>query len=194
MQITRTTIRKLHSIHALPSGRDFSGVIEAGRTKYQFIFAPESAKIEQIKLVLTGVVTVNVRGGRKYQAKNVTATLLSTQGSASSAPPYPRLLDKSVNPYASAQREGSLPVTESTGDLSSVGVLYFTLSSLSGKQLGVPLDLSKTQLNVRLYPRSETERDLQWLYSALVFVTQGESRDEKKVESYVAEINRILKA
>jgi hypothetical protein len=194
MQITRTTMRKLHSIHALPSGRDFTGVIEGGRTKYQFTFAPKSAKVEQNKLVLTGVVTVNVRGGRKYQAQNVTATLLATQGSASSAPPFPQLLDKSVNPYASAEKSGSLPITEATGDLSSVGVLYFKLSLLSGKQLGVPFDLSKTQLNVRLYPRSERERDLQWLYSALVFVIQGESRDEKNVESYVAEINRILKA
>ncbi|MCI0666163.1 MAG: hypothetical protein L0220_34350 [Acidobacteria bacterium] len=192
MQTLRTTTRNLHSIHALPSSRDFTGIIEAGRTKYQFTFAPENARVEQNKLVLTGVVTVNIGNGRKYQAKNVTATLLATQGSASSAPPFPRSLDV-ARPLEAAQKNDSLPITEATGDLSSVGVLYFKLSPLSGKQLGLPLDLSKTQLNVRLYPRSESERDLQWLYSALVLVTLGESRDEKKVESYVAEINRIFK-
>jgi hypothetical protein len=194
MQITRITTRKLHSIHALPSDRDFTGVIEAGRAEYQFTFSPVNARVEKSKLVLTGVVTVSGRNGRKYQTKDVTATLLASQGSASAAPPFPRLLDKSVNPYASAQNENPLPITESTGVLSSVGVLYFKLSSLSGRQLGLPLDLSKTQLNVRLYPGSERERDLQWLYSALVFVTLGESQNDKNIEGYLAEINRILKA
>jgi hypothetical protein len=194
MQIRRTTTRKLHSIHALPSDRDFTGVIEAGRAKYQFTFSPVNAQVEKSKLVLTGVVTVSGRNGRKYRVKDVTATLLASQGSAYAAPPFPRLLDKSVNPYASAQNENPLPITEATGVLSSVGVLYFKLSSLSGRQLGLPLDLSKTQLNVRLYPGSERERDLQWLYSALVFVTLGESQNDKNVEGYLAEINRILKA
>ena len=194
MQTTRTTARKLHSIHALPSDRDFTGVIEAGRTKYQFIFSPENAQVEKSKLVLTGVVTANTRNGRKYQAKNVTATLLATQGSASSAPPFPRTLDGIARPLEAAQKNDSLPITEATGDRSSVGVLYFKLSPLSGKQLGLPFDLSETQLNVRLYPGSEKERDLQWLYSALVLVTLVESRDDRKAEGYVAEINRILKA
>ena len=194
MQITRTTTRKLHSIHALPSGRDFSGVIEAGRVKYRFTFSPDNVRVEQSKFILTGIVTASAPNGRKYQAKNVTATLLATQGSASSPPPFPRSLEKTVKPTESTEQDDSLPRTEATGVLSSVGVIYFKLSSLSGKQLGVPFDLSKTQLNVRLYPRSESERDLQWLYSALVLVTLGESQDEKKAESYVTEINRILKA
>jgi hypothetical protein len=181
-------IAKLYSIHALPSGRGFSGVIEAGRAKYQFDFSPRSAAILDRKLVLAGSVTVKAPNGGKRTVDKVKATLLATQGSAGLAPPAPRSLEPPVRPAIS-----SPTFTEATGDFGSVGVIYFKLSGLGGKATGLPFDLSNTQLNARLYSTSEVERDLQWLYSALVGATLGESPDEKTAASYLAEINRILK-
>jgi hypothetical protein len=75
-------IAKLYSIHALPSGREFSGVIEAGRAKYQFNFSPRNAAIVDRKLVLAGSVTVKAPSGGKRTVNKVEATLLATQGSA----------------------------------------------------------------------------------------------------------------
>jgi hypothetical protein len=181
-------IAKLYSIHALPSGRDFAGVIEAGTAKYQFNFSPRTAAIVDRKLVLAGSVTVKAAKGGKRMVDKVEATLLATQGSAGPTPPVPRSLDPKYRPAFS-----SPPVTEATGEFGSVGVIYFKLSGLDGKAAGLPFDLSDTQLNARLYSTSEVERDLQWLYSALVRATLGESPDEKSASAYLAEINRILK-
>jgi hypothetical protein len=181
-------IAKLYSIHALPSGRGFSGVIEAGKAKYQFDFSPRSAAIIERKLVLAGSVTVKAPKGGKRMVEKVEATLLATQGSAGPMPPMPRSLAPQYRPAFS-----SPPVTEATGEFGSVGVIYFKLSGLDGKAAGLPFDLSNTQLNTRLYATSGIERDLQWLYSALVRATLGESPDEKTASVYLAEINRILK-
>ncbi|MBO0721566.1 MAG: hypothetical protein J2P41_12135 [Blastocatellia bacterium] len=179
---------KLHSIHALPAGRDFTGEIEAGSAKYHFSFSPNSATIVDRKLVLAGSATLKSTKGAKHKIDKVKATLLATQGSIYSAPRTPRSL---------ANRQSALnltpPYTDATGDLSSVGVIYFKLSGLHGKETGLPLDLSETQLNARLYATSEVERDLHWLYSALVRATLGEKPDEENASVYLAEINRILK-
>jgi hypothetical protein len=181
-------IARLYSIHALPAGREFSGVIEAGRAKYQFNFSPRAAAIVDRKLVLTGSVTVKAPKGGKRTIDKVEAKLLATQGSAGPTPPAPRSIDPRFIPAFS-----SPPITEATGDFGSVGVIYFKLSGLDGKAAGLPFDLSDTQLNARLYATSEMERDLQWLYSALVRATLGQSPDEQAASVYLAEINRILK-
>jgi hypothetical protein len=183
-------IARLYSIHALPSGRDFSGVIESGRAKYQFIFSPQTAAIVDRKLVLAGSVTVKAPKGGKRSIDKVQATLLATQGSAGPPPPAPRSIAPPARP---AMSSASLPMTEATGDFSSIGVIYFKLSGLEGKATGLPFDLSNTQLNARLYTTSEVERDLNWLYSALVRATLAEAPDEKIASIYLDEINRILK-
>jgi hypothetical protein len=54
------------------------------------------------------------------------------------------------------------------------------------------MDLSAVQVNARLYPQSEIERDLQWLYSALTLALH--KAEERKAEGYLTEINRLLKA
>jgi hypothetical protein len=185
---TSKKISKLYSIHALPSGRGFSGEVEAGRAKYRFEFSPRSAAIVDRKLVLAGSVTVKAPNGGKRTVNKVEAKLLATQGSTGPAPPAPRSITPPARPAISA-----LPITDATGGFGSVGVIYFKLSGLDGKAAGLPFDLSNTQLNARLYATSEVERDLQWLYSALVRATLGESPDEKAAASYLAEINRILK-
>ncbi|HKX26801.1 MAG TPA: hypothetical protein VJ302_03825 [Blastocatellia bacterium] len=186
------TLRKLHSIHALPHGRDFNGQIELGQSRYRFAFAPESAALANRKLVLTGSVTVSSPSRQKRTADRVEATLLATQGSAASAPPFPRALDPSLK-TPNTEPLSLISITDATGNIGSVGVMYLKLSELNGKTLGVPLDLSGVQLNVRLYPTSEIERDLQWLYSALVRVTLGESPDEQQASLFLAELNGIFK-
>ncbi len=188
-----STDRQLHSIHALPNGGGFAGRIEVGKSNYQFAFTPKTASIVNGKLVLTGSVKVRTPAGQQRTADNVTATLLATQASITAPPPMPRDFAPSLKPPQPALSE-SLPITDWTGRLGSVGVMYLKLSPLNGGALGLPVNLSSAQLNVRLYPTSEIERDLQWLYSALVEATQGESRDEQRAAGYLNEINRRLKA
>jgi hypothetical protein len=188
-----TESRKLYSLHVLPSGRDFTGTIGIGKANYRLTFAPRTASVVNRKLVLTGTVTVQSPGGQKRVADKVEATLLATQGSAAQAPALPRTFAQSLKP-ATTVPDSSMVITEATGDLSSVGVMYLKLSTLNGKALGVPLDLSSVQLNARLLPGSEVERDLQWLYSALVIANLSKSPDEQAATNYLAEINRILKA
>jgi hypothetical protein len=188
-----TASRKLYSIHAWPNGREFVGKIEARKADYQLAFTPRAATIVNRKLVLNGSITIKSPNGQQHKADNVIATLLATQGSASVAPPLPRSFAQSIKPATSVP-ETSLVITEATGELGSVGVMYLKLSGLDGKALRVPMDLNGVQLNVRLSPASETERDLQWLYSALIGATMGDSPNEENAANYLAEINRILKS
>jgi hypothetical protein len=187
----RNAANKIHSIHVLPNGAGFAGKIEAGRSSYRFAFTPKTAASASGKLVLTGVVEMKSLGGRRRAADNVTATLLATQGSITGPPPIPRQFSESLKAPVPVP-SGSLPITESTSHLGSVAVMYMKLSPLDGRALGVPADLSAVQLSARLYATSEVERDLHWLYSALVEATQGEHKNERLAADYLDAINRIL--
>ncbi len=187
-----STGHKLHSIHVLPQGREFTGKIEVGRGNYQFTFTPKTAASVNGKLVLMGGVKVKTPAGRQRTVDGVTATLLATQGSITAPSPMPKDLASSLRPPQPAISES--PITDWTGHLGSVAVMYLKLSPLNGRALGAPVDLSSVQLNARMFPTSEIERDLHWLYSALVEAMDGESRDERRAAAYLAEINRILKA
>jgi len=188
----RNATSKTHSIHVLPNGSGFSGKIEVGRQSYHFAFTPKTAASVNGKLVLTGGVTVKTPTGQRRAADNVTATLLATQGSITGPPPMPRQFSESLKPPVPAP-SGSLPLTDSTGHTGSVAVMYLKLSPLDGRALGVPADLGSVQMNARLYATSEIERDLHWLYSALVEATQGEYLNERLSADYLDAINRILK-
>jgi hypothetical protein len=185
---------KIHSIHVLPNGAGFDGKIEAGGANYQFAFTPKTAAAASGKLVLTGAVKVKSPGGRQRIAGEVTATLLATQGSITGPPPLPRQFSESLKPPlpAPAGAAGSPPLTDWTGYSGSIAVMYLKLSPLDGSALGVPADLSAVQLNARLYATSEIERDLHWLYSALLEATQGEHKNEQLTVDYLNAINRIL--
>ena len=187
-----STNHKLHSIHVLPRGREFTGKIEVGRGSYQFTFTPKTAASVNGRLVLTGSVKVKSPAGRQRAADGVTATLLATQGSITSPPPAPRELPQSLNPPQPAISE-SAPITDWTGRLGSVAAMYLKLSPLDGRALGVPADLSSVQLNARLYATSEVERDLHWLYSALIESLSGEQPDQQRAAWHLNEINRLLK-
>jgi hypothetical protein len=187
----RIAANKIHSIHVLPNGAGFAGRIEAGLS-YQFAFTPKSASVTNGKLVLTGDVKVKTPAGRQHTASEVAATLLATQGSITGPPPMPRQFSESLKPPAPAPN-ASLPLTDWTGYFGSIAVMYLKLSPLEGRVLGVPADLSAVQLNARLYATSEIERDLHWLYSALLEATQGEHKNEQLTVDYINAINRILK-
>jgi hypothetical protein len=189
----RKAAEKTHSIHVLPNGAGFAGKIEAGGLNHQFSFTPKTAASSNGKLVLTGVVKAKAPGGRQRMVNDVTATLLATQGSITGPPLMPRQFSESLKPPTPTP-SGSLPITDSTGHLGSVAVMYLRLSPLDGAALGVPADLSAVQLNARLYATSEIERDLHWLYSALVEATQGENKNERLAADYLDAINRVLKS
>jgi len=189
----KNAANKIHSIHVLPNGAGFAGKIEIGRSGYQLTFTPKRAASAPGKLVLTGVVKVRSPGGQQRAANNVAATLLATQGSITAPPPMPERFSGSLKAPLPAP-DGSLPLTDWTGHTGSVAVMYLKLSPLDGRALGVPADLSSVQLNARLYATSEIERDLHWLYSALVEAMQSEHKNEQLTADYLGAINHILKA
>ncbi len=161
-----TAMRKLHSVHSLLVGR-------------------VGGKIE-----LTGRFSVK-SAGQTRKADNVKATLLATQGSIQSPPPTPSGASASM---LGAVQPSDKPATDATGSRASVGVMYFKLSALKGTELGVPMDLSSLQLNVRLNPLDETARALQFWFSVAVQAVMGESPDSDLASQSLSQINKLLKA
>ncbi len=208
VQQIKSTPNRVYSVHALQRDREFAGEIEAlGGKTYPFTFAPKMVVVAGRKIELVGDFRA---GAGKRAISGVRATLASTQGGMGRAPVVHRELlagtaqgaetgtadpqEKTEPPAAPrAESKDGLPITEVTGAGAFVGVMYFKLSSLDGRALGVPADLGGVQLNARLSPTSETERELQWLYSGLVAAAWGEPADAKSTSAHVAAINRILK-
>jgi len=205
---------KLYSLAGQMHGREFAGEFAAKGTKYQFTFTPTAAALSNGKLELTGRLSVNSARGGKRQADHVRATLASTQGGVGPSPTRRQLLaataqtSQIATPEQKQEQAGEatkpatgteappntrLPVTESTERLSFVAAMFFRLSPLDGRALGVPIDLSGVQFNARLYPTSDLERELQWLFSALIEAMGGERRNEKAAGEYLKEINARLK-
>jgi hypothetical protein len=208
--------RKIHSIGGVMRGREIRGTFEADGQKYQFSYAPTSSAVANRRLELTGTFSISpARGRARPPRTGVRATLSSTQGGLGNPPSVrPELLgltgqtsdaeaadQKDATPgeakapaaEAAPATTAGLPVTEATGPTGFVGVLYLRLSPLDGRALGVPLDLSSVQLNARLAPTSDLERDLQWLLSGTVAAVYGERPDERAASGYLGEINRRLK-
>lgn len=88
---------------------------------------------------------------------------------------------------------GELPIVDATGALGFVGAMYFRLSALNARALGVPVTMDKVQLNVRLAPESETERDLLWLYSDITAAAYGDQPNQADATKYVQELNGKFK-
>jgi hypothetical protein len=213
----RAASRKLYSMAGVLRGRQIEGTFEAGGREYEFSYAPASAAVAGGKLELTGTLGVGPAGGRaqKRSQAGVRATLASTQGGIGNLPRVRAELlgvtgqmsdteaadevDKKLGeekepsgaPPAAA---GGLPVTEATDALAFVGVLYLRLSPLDGRALGVPVDMSAVQLNARLAPRSDLERELQWLLSGTVQAVYGQRKSDRAATAYLGEINKRLKA
>ncbi len=169
--------KKLYSIFALQRDKAFTGEFETATATHKFTFAPKSAKLENNKLQLTGTFSL---GARKIS--NVTATLAATQGGIGAIPGQiaSRPIDSTPG----------LPPTEATGARAYVGAMYFHLSAINSSTLGLTIDMSKVQLNGRLFPLNEIERELQVLFSDVVAATH--SADASAAASHIEAINRML--
>lgn len=207
--------RRLYSIHGLPEGRVFAGQFEAPGGSYGWEFAPASAELVGGRLQLTGRLRVRPPRGAERVAEGISATLASTQGAIGTSPARRQLVRSTtqtgnISTPTQKQEEAKAPetteapqepdqpsssrpfVTEATGPLGFVGVMYFHLQPLDGRALGVPLDLSRVQLNARLAPVDDTARDLLWLYSDLVAAAYVEKPDLRAAAESLGEINRLL--
>jgi hypothetical protein len=212
--------RKLHSIHGVLRGRVVDGRFEVHGQPYRFSFVPATAALAVGTLVMTGRMTVHSPQLATRFVDDVAARLMAIQGGIGSSPLSRQLLvgapqtsQTSTSDQKMEQEKGpetdlqpglhpfetpkldelGRPRVESTGPLSFVGVLYFNLSSLDGPALGVPLDLSKVQLNLRLAPTDDLARDLQTIFSNVTDALFGDPIDESAASEQVQVLNRIFK-
>ena len=222
-QLTRSTgnRRKLHSIHGLLRGRVVDGEFEVRGQPYKFSFVPTTAALVDGKLVLSGRMAVQSPRIGMRSAESVQAQLLAAQGGMGASPVRRQLLTgtaQTSQTATSAQKmeqekgpetdlqpglrafdsprldELGRPIVESSGPLSFAGVLYFNLSPLDGSTLGVPLDLSKVQLNLRLAPTDDLARDLQYIFSSLTTALYETPIDERAANEQIQELNRLFKS
>jgi hypothetical protein len=212
--------RKLHSIHGLLRGRVVDGQFEVRGRPYRFSFVPATAAIADSRLVLTGRMAVQAPLGMHF-VDSVEARLVAVQGGVGVSPVRRQLqtgtvqtsqtstsdqkMEQEKGPETELQPglhafesprldERGRPMVESTGPLSFVGVLYFKLSELDGPTLGVPLDLSKVQLNLRLATTDELARELQNLFSDVTAALHQDPIDERAAREQVQQLNRIFKS
>jgi hypothetical protein len=212
----QTGALRLYSIAAWPEQRAFAGNLISGGKDYRFSYAPSRAEAIDNLLQLTGRLTVTAARGRARALNSVRATLANTQGGVGTGPLRRQMIasDAPIGDQTTSQQKqqvageteeqagekqgeqarsrGSLPVTENTGPTSYCGVLYFHFEPLDAGALGVPADLSKVQLNVRLEPHDETARTLHGLYCYVVDALYGEPADAKLGAAAIAELNRVF--
>jgi len=223
LQLARPTgnQRKLHSIHGLLRGRVIDGQFEARSQLCRFSFVPATAALTDGKLVLSSRLSVHSPQVGTRFVDSVEARLVALQGGVGVSPVRRQLLtgtaqtsQTSTSDQKMEQEKGpetdlqpglrafesprldelGRPTVESTGPLSFVGVLYFNLSPLDGPALGVPLDLSKVQLNLRLAPTDDLARDLQYMFSELTHALHKTPIDERTANEQIQELNRIFKS
>lgn len=184
------TVRKLHSVHSLLIGHEFRGEIEVGKSRHSFSFSPSLAALAGGKLELAGRFTVKSPTGQVHKSENVKATLLATQGGLTTAPQAPRGIEATLLGKVPTEQ---LPVTDATAERGYVGVMYFRLSPLNSRMLGLPFDLSAVQLNGRLNPADDVAGALQFWYSVAVRAIYGQELEESLAAKSLAEINQLLK-
>jgi len=190
----------IHSIAGLQKDRGFTGRFEIAGAGYNFEYMPVKAEVVSGKLNLLGDLSVVDPQKKKQVRKNTRLVLQSTQGGLGGVP-APRVSLPASAEAAAARRnqtgtssagERPLPVTDNTGQLAFVGVMYLSFEPLAGPQLGVPADLSHLQLNARLYPANGTEETLQYLYSQVTDALHGPSPDSASANVFVKDLNQVL--
>ena len=180
---------KLYSLPVLMSGSAFVGKLQVGGQTFDCRYKPVSAVVSDGRFVLTGSLTLTGRDRRLRNQADVRATLSAIQGAISGeALPPSEYADQT---RASAA-QSTLPTTEFTDTRGFAGVLYLQLSPLDNQRLGIPLDLSKVQMNCRLAPTSDLERELHWLYSAIANTLLDEKKDEATAKEYAQAISKRL--
>ena len=222
-QLARSTgnQRKLHSIHGLLRGRVVDGQFEVRGQPYRFSFVPATAVLADSRLVLTGRLAVHSSQLSMGLVDRVEARLVAIQGGVGVSPVRRQLLtgtaqtsQTSTSDQKMEQEKGpetelqpglhafesprlderGRPMVESTGSLSFAGALYFKLSALDGPALGVPLDLSKVQLNLRLATTDNLARELQNLFSDMTDALYEEPTNDRAARESLQELNRIFKS
>lgn len=209
--------RKLYSVPAWLNGRTFAGGFDLAGASYKLAFAPSHAEAAGKDLHLRGRLTVTDPRGRSRARDSVRITLASIQGGIG-APPIRRQViaagAQTGNIATSQQKQqvagenekragqkaeetsqpkaSELPVTESTGPKSFTGVMYFHVEPLDGRALGVPADLSRVQINLRLAPLDDVAREMHGLYTAAVDALQGEQADAGQAAAIIRELNQLL--
>ena len=186
----------LHSIAAMLRDRRFTGKFDLAGVSYGFTYSPAKASLTGGKIQLTGSLTVSPvgstsarRSGTAVSARtvrDVQAILLAAQGGIGTGPQRTKL------PADLPTSRPDLAVVESTGALSFCGALFFKLSHLDGRALGIPTELRQLQMNVRLAPVSDTERELQSAFSSIVDALYGKELDGASAEAAVGELNKLL--
>jgi len=183
--------RKLHSLHMLMEGNAFSGRLEVDQRTFECKFKPANALIENGGLVITGSLTFTGRDRRLRRQDNVRATLAAIQGAING---------RVVAPVEFATRSGppeprpAGPTTEYTNAQGFAGAMYLHLSDLKAPLLGIPLDLERVQLNCRLSPDDDLERELHWLYSGLATSLLGEPKDEARARELLPPLVQRFRA
>jgi hypothetical protein len=193
---------RIHSIAGLQKERGFTGRFEIAGAVYSFEYTPARAEVVSGKLNLLGELAIVDPQRKRQVRKNVRLALQSTQGGLGNAPTPKMDLPASAEVAAAHRNQAStpgagdrpLPVTESTGALSFVGVMYLRFEPLVGPQLGVPADLSQLQLNARLYPANGLEETLQYLYSHIIDSLYRKSPDTGAAMAFVKDLNRVLES
>jgi len=180
------------------------GTFEARGKSYDVVFLPSQATIVDSKLVLTGRMGFSVPQQTTRYVDAVRATLMAIQGGVGVSPVRRQLLAGTAQTAQTATSDQKLeqekgpetdlqpglhsfeppkyddsgrPKVEATGSLGFVGVLYFKLSPLDNKSLGIPLDMSDVQLGARLAPTDDLARDLQVLFSDVVLALENKTDD-----------------
>jgi hypothetical protein len=194
--------------------RSFAGRFNARGADYTFTFTPAAAAIEKGKLKLTGRLSIKGPRGAVRSVDNIAATLVASQGAVGVAPERRQLIagtvqtgniatpaqkqeqakaPESVQEPAAPPATSALPLTDATGPRGYVAAMFFHLAPLDNRALGVPIDLSKVQLNARLAPVSDIERDQLWLYTDLVAALYGDKPDEAAAAGPLGALNQVLK-
>lgn len=192
-QARRHALPKLHTVPALLEGKDFIGAFEMGAARYGITYTPTKASTDGNRLVFEGRIQVTGGRGRARRVERVGARLAATQGGLGDAPQHPRATDGQPAPASLPRDERPLPEVEATGRLSYVGVIYLHLDPISGRQVGVPADLGRVQLDVRLVPGDETGREVHWLIGGLVASINGVEGSNPDSGALLSELNAVLK-
>ena len=212
---------KLHTLHAVLRGRVLDGKFDARGKTYGVVFLTDQATIVDHKLVLRGRMGFSAPGQATRYVDGVTASLMATQGGVGVSPVRRQLLAGTAQTAQTATADQKLeqekgpetdlqpglhsfeppkyddlgrPRVESTGSLAFVGVLYFKLSPLDSKSLGIPLDMSDVQLGARLAPTDDLARDLQLLFSDIVLLLENKSEEETSLGPALEALNKALKS
>jgi len=207
--------KRLYSVPVWLKERFLAGDFDYAGNRYTLVFAPSRASAPGNELELLGRLTITDSHGRANSRNAVRARLSSIQGGIGDPPVRRRVVatggakgdvstsqqkqqtaadsDKAGQKAEENRdpRTGGVPVTECTGPTSFTGVMYFHLEALDGRALGVPLDLSRVQLNLRLDPLDQTTRTMTELYRDLVDALHLQA-DANAAAVILREMNQLL--